>query len=110
MDTNKLNQKNLTKWTKRTPQSGPKKSSKKSPKNTQKTWVRVWQHEPKQDVRPPIKSIGHIPMQGVCHYLWGLLIDQNKIDLKPPLKWTKKNPLKEEKKPKQHPMNIGSSK
>jgi hypothetical protein len=49
-------------------------------------------------------------MQGVCHYLWGLLIDQNKIDLKPPLKWTKKNPLKEEKKPKQHPMNIGSSK
>jgi hypothetical protein len=90
MDTNKLNQKNLTKWTKRTPQSGPKKSSKKSPKNTQKTWVRVWQHEPKQDVRPPIKSIGRIPMQGVCHYLWGLLIDQNKIDLKPPLKWTKK--------------------
>jgi len=33
MDTNKLNQKNLTKWTKRIPQSGPKKSSKKSPKN-----------------------------------------------------------------------------
>jgi hypothetical protein len=29
MDTNKLNKKNLTKWTKRTPQRGPKKSSKK---------------------------------------------------------------------------------
>jgi len=38
MDTNKLNKKNLTKWTKRTPQREPKKSSKKK---NQKTQIRV---------------------------------------------------------------------